>query len=534
MASITNETNDRRIAAQIQEIRDKCTRSTYLDVFASDNAIEIYPRIPGEPSASHRNPINVRRSEMQYEETMTAIGEILAQNYAQLDSFSLSELDSPDNSYPQFWRGLAANRVLTNVDFDDDVFPNEPEAALFLSNPALESVYMNSCTFSDGAFGSFCQGIRSSHIKKLYVVLSDLPPDESWSLLWSALEHGAKHLERLDFYFSDNTLRGAENGFESFLANNTTIQSLRMGGDGIGRDQLPFFGALGRGLAVNTAAKILELAFWREYDDQGFTKQLIRTVFEAGLDQNMAVNSLIFKMKVNPETVNDLHDGLERMMRNRTNAVTHSGHDQEESLPVLERLEIGRKCRGYPEDDFTIAVARAQFFDRLSRSDVIRVENVVFHFPKIELLLPFNVYDFIRSTQVTKSLVLSGYHPRLEDTHLVDLADAMEANNSISELEIDGVQFHKVINLLETPNAYRIRCQCRRNEIQVQSLRRDENLSLLPFVLSRLLSSDERPTDENERREIEARQLVDRTVAFEILREIPALFAVYGNQNGEE
>ena len=529
-----NETNDQGIAAQIQELRKKATRSTCLDVSASGNRIIIFLTIPGKPSSSTETTINVRRGETQYEEIVGNIGEILAQNHPQLKRFDLYGLDCRNNSYLQFRRGLAANRVLTHVKFVGCVFPNEPEAALVLTNPVLQSLDISQCTFSEMAFGSFCRAIRSSHITKLQIDGRSHNAGVSWFLLWSALEHGANHLESLDFSFSNHTPLGAEHGFESFLANNTTIQSLRMRGADFGRDYRPFFGALGRGLAVNTAAKILELAFWREYDDQGFTKQLIRTVFEAGLDQNMAVNSLIFKMKVNPETVNDLHDGLERMMRNRTNAVTHSGHDQEESLPVLERLEIGRKCRGYREDALAFGGARAQFFDRLTRSDVIRVEKVVFHSQKSVQLSPLNVHDFIRFTQVTKSLVLSGYRPGLNDTHLVDLADAMEANNSISELEIDGVQFHKVINLLETPNAYRIRCQCRRNEIQVQSLRRDENLSLLPLVLSRLLSSDERPTDENERREIEARQLVDRTVAFEILREIPALFAVYGNQNGEE
>ena len=102
----------------------------------------------------------------------------------------------------------------------------------------------------------------------------------------------------------------------------------------------------------------------------------------------------------------------------------------------------------------------------------------------------------------------------------------MEANNSISEIQVGRERFDTMTNLLPSRNKYRIRCQCRRNEIQVHTLRKNENLNLLPLVLAKLLPSDDTPADENERRKIEARQLVDRTIAYEVLKDIPVLFAV--------
>ena len=141
-------------------------------------------------------------------------------------------------------------------------------------------------------------------------------------------------------------------------------------------------------------------------------------------------------------------------------------------------------------------------------------------------MLSSKMYDFIRSTQVTKSLTLGRFHRRPVDNTFINLADAMEANNSILELKVGRKQFHTTTNLLSSPNKHRIRCKCRRNKIKVQSLRKNENLNLLPLVLTKLLPSDDTPADENERRKIEARQLVDRTIAYEVLKDIPVLFAV--------
>ena len=157
---------------------------------------------------------------------------------------------------------------------------------------------------------------------------------------------------------------------------------------------------------------------------------------------------------------------------------------------------------------------------------MIRVEKVKLGLRGRVSLLSSKVYDFIRSTTVTRSLELDPHRDAPHDVEYSDLADAVEANNSISELEVNGVHFHTTTNLSASPNTYRIRCQCRRNEIQAQTFRKDENLSLLPMALARLLPSDDTPEDDNERQKIKARQLVDRTLAFETLKDTPALFAV--------
>ena len=220
-------------------------------------------------------------------------------------------------------------------------------------------------------------------------------------------------------------------------------------------------------------------------------------------------------------------------MRNRADAATHGVHDQEDSLPILKELVFypGGSSVGNPS---TADALREIFFDRLSQSDVILVETVKFDLQQRVLSLSCKVYDFIRSTKVTKSLLLYRVRDLSPDNKLANLADAMESNNSIAELEVQDVQFHKMTNLLFQPNTYRIRCQCRRNEIQVHTLRKPENLSLLPLVLAKLLPSGDRPADDEERQKMEAHQLVDRTIAFELLKDIPALFAVCGKRKRED
>ena len=245
------------------------------------------------------------------------------------------------------------------------------------------------------------------------------------------------------------------------------------------------------------------------------------------------VNRLVIWVNGSLETVNAVANGLERMMRSRASAATIDGHDQEESLPVLKELAV--HCTNvFHQADYGAGVVRDVFFDRLSRSDVIRVEKVVFSLPRGEPLLSSKVYDFIRSTRATKSLELSDYSHLPNDNTLIDLADAMEANKSISELQVGRVVVDTTTNLLSSPNKYRIRCQCRRNEIQVETLRKNENLNMLPLVFARLLLSDDRPEDDEERQKIDARQLVDRTIAFEMLKDIPVLFAVCGKRKRED
>ena len=133
--------------------------------------------------------------------------------------------------------------------------------------------------------------------------------------------------------------------------------------------------------------------------------------------------------------------------------------------------------------------------------------------------------------------MLNARYRKPSDDAFADLADAMEANTSISEITVKEEQFHKTTTtteLLSSPNKYRIFCQCRRNEIQVETLRKNENLSVLPLVLARLLQSDGTPKDDEERSEMEARLLVDRTIAFEMLKNVPVLFAVHGKRKRKE
>ena len=257
-------------------------------------------------------------------------------------------------------------------------------------------------------------------------------------------------------------------------------------------------------------------------------------MFAEGLDRNMTVESLKLDIIVTAETMDALADGLERMMRNRADAATRGGHDQEEPLPVLKELELRCIDAGTRKYSRTVA-GREQFFDRLSRSDVLRVERVKFDLSQSGPLKSSKVYDFIRSTRVTKSLVLGTFRQPPRKKKFADFADALEANNSISELELGCSWSYTMSDLLFSPNKYRIRCQCRRNEVQVQTLRKGENLSLLPLVLAGLLSWDDTPTGYVEEDcEIEARQLVDRTVAYEILKEHPVLFAVSGKRKRED
>ena len=54
------------------------------------------------------------------------------------------------------------------------------------------------------------------------------------------------------------------------------------------------------------------------------------------------------------------------------------------------------------------------------------------------------------------------------------------------------------------------------------------------MVLTRLLQSDGTPEDDEERSEMEARLLVDRTIAFEMLKNVPVLFAVHGKRKRKE
>ena len=208
----------------------------------------------------------------------------------------------------------------------------------------------------------------------------------SWSSLWSALEHGATRLEslRLDFWFSSNIPRDIATGFESLVTHNANIRSVSLHSFRRGHDDLAFFVALGRGLAVNTTVQMLNLDIPCRASGLGSTidKQLIQTVFTEGLDHNMAVETLKVNVKSKSRLcVQFLIDGLERMMRNRASAATRDGHGQEESLPILKELEL--QCTDCSSQSrLAVDAARDLFFDRPSRRDVIRVETVKFDLPQ--------------------------------------------------------------------------------------------------------------------------------------------------------
>ena len=215
-------------------------------------------------------------------------------------------------------------------------------------------------------------------------------------------------------------------------------------------------------------------------------------------------------------------------MHNRSDTAIHNGRDRIGSVRVLSKLEIGFQtsvhCLRINTDH-----ADDLFFTRLSRrSDVIPVKTIKIKHETSGPMLPSGVYDFIRSTRVTKTLVLeTNRTQQADDRHCVDLADAMETNDSISELEVAGNAFHQTnVDLLQSPNKYRIHCQLRRNEIQVRILRKKKNVVLLPMVFARLLLPDETQPDEKKHYRIESRQLVDRTIAFEMMRDSPEVFSV--------
>ena len=108
---------------------------------------------PGEKHSPKKITFINLRDKPHREQVMAAIGEILAQNHVQLHLFRLHEFGWLDSDYPQFWRGLAANQVLKDVCFERVTIPNEPAAARFLANPALESVEVTECPFPQPGTG---------------------------------------------------------------------------------------------------------------------------------------------------------------------------------------------------------------------------------------------------------------------------------------------------------------------------------------------------------------------------------------------
>ena len=89
MDFLTKAWKDLRVAAHIQELRKRATRSCKLGVDTTVPRIEIFFKIPGEEFRPNYITFNAQRNDPQYEQLLTAIGEVLAQNNPQLQDFSL-------------------------------------------------------------------------------------------------------------------------------------------------------------------------------------------------------------------------------------------------------------------------------------------------------------------------------------------------------------------------------------------------------------------------------------------------------------
>ena len=544
MSVSTNHGNIQLIAMQLQKVREGATQAVELNVtlFEATLTIEYRYQYTNEEAPPHlKFTFDGGSGERVVDRVMTAIGDVLAENHTQLCRLKIDSIDfqnsnnnnnNNNNTHRRFWIGLAANRVLKEVCFSKVAFPNATDITEFTANPALETLELEGSTFPARTFDCFCQGLRSSLITKL-LIRGFAPPQEGcWPWLWSALEHGAHHLTNLTIQRFRGASPGIETGLESLLSNNNnnnTLRELHLTGCFQDSTDRQFFRAIGAGLSTNATVEILSLTVLDEpWTVPTSNDKLLNTVFTAGLDRNVAIQSMTFETNHFRESVNALANGLERMMHNRSDTAIHNGRDRIGSVRVLSKLEIGFQtsvhCLRINTDH-----ADDLFFTRLSRrSDVIPVKTIKIKHETSGPMLPSGVYDFIRSTRVTKTLVLeTNRTQQADDRHCVDLADAMETNDSISELEVAGNAFHQTnVDLLQSPNKYRIHCQLRRNEIQVRILRKKKNVVLLPMVFARLLLPDETQPDEKKHYRIESRQLVDRTIAFEMMRDSPEVFSV--------
>ena len=144
------------------------------------------------------------------------------------------------------------------------------------------------------------------------------------------------------------------------------------------------------------------------------------------------------------------------------------------------------------------------------------------------MTMPQKVLDLVCSSRVIRSLevLFPDWNP--SDDTMSDLTSAIEKSDSITELCIGETIFHNEADLILFPSRYRIRYHCRRNGIQTKTLRHGSNIQLMALILSRLLG-DSVETEGKTQKEIESRGLVDRSVAFELLKDIPALF-VHGGK----
>ena len=553
-STTNNETTD-RCAQTIQQLQTIATTTATaattattqidrLDVTLSGNSISVKDYVSQQQQQPQQQPqpqpqplLNITWSPQQQQQhqhlefirIIRQITNMLHQNLPTLAHFSLSSKAIPKALPPHFWKGITSNRFINQLHLQRLIIHSGPHFRGLIPNTALESLAVLSCTFRDKSFVDFCGGIQSSRIKRLTIRSPTLNTQDSLASLWSALKQGATYLNSVCIGLPHNTDVPAVDGFESFLTNNTTVKDIHLDGFLNHPDSAHFIGALGRALATNTTVKQLRLSEERRLRHGLSEKDLIQTLFVEGLDQNTSVDSIDIQFRTGGIQVFDvLVDGLERMMMNRVIRTTSDRQDREDRTNILKKVCFGMS--GTVDD---MIVGLNGILDRLGRDNSIPIEQVYVEAWTDHGCIPPTVLhlDRIRSTHVMmRSLVVKFREYGQDDTVYTELADAMEENESLTEITIGSMDFHHAEYLLSNPNRYRIRCKCRRNDIQMDKLRRGNDSTVMPLVLAKLLM-DDKPTDSNDREKIEARKLVDHNMVFELLKDMPGLFVASGGTN---
>ena len=515
----------------MDELRDAVKKVDFLHVELYGDKIDMTGYVSPQPNPEFNISCPAPYSSLTYNRIVRTIGEILEQNLPQLTGLGLDNWNIFTHDFPNLWEELATNRVLKEITLKRASIPNNADTLRFLANPSLASLKILSCSFDDGMFASFCEGIASSSIQQLDMDDCTLEEGESWGSLWSALEHGATQMESLSVCLAENTVMPSMNRFERFLTNNTTLRHLRPRGFFNPGFSMEFVGALGRALVVNNNLKRLELPFFFLSARGPSQKHLIETLFVEGFEQNRSVEHLDVHWTPDVESVDALADGLESMIRHRMDAAPDDSQSQAGTSPVLQELSAHffSNNRNTSQD---VVVAFDHLLDRLARNGTIPIKKVGLETYATIRTIPQKAADFIRSTLVTESLEVSFSDSNANDAVYGNLAEAMETNDCIVELTMGKTQFHRATHLLFLPNRYRIRCQCRRNEVEMSRFRTDSTQHLVPLVLSKLLTEECSPADD--RHEVEARQMVDRSLAFELMKDLPVLFAAHGKRKRDD
>ena len=172
---------DEHFAAQIQELREESARSGQLDVITYGNEINSEFDTPAEEDPCERHALRCSSSKPP-----TGVRPNHNRHWRNTGSRAYAVTAHPSRRFrlSEQWlstvvaRPNPANRILKHLQFRRVAFPNEPAiAALFLANPALESLDMTDCTLCHSTFDSLCGGIQSSHIQELKISVRNLSPE---------------------------------------------------------------------------------------------------------------------------------------------------------------------------------------------------------------------------------------------------------------------------------------------------------------------------------------------------------------------